>query len=171
MRTAISGDTITAVGSEAEVLAAVGPGARIVDVGGRILLPGFNDAHCHRIGDREMSGYDSPDAVIEDALAGGWTGISELFVNQERLDELQALNAADRLRLRVNAYLPVNYLDDKFGIWFGDYKPRQVFSPHLRIGGVKFFADNAWTNEMYMTQPHTDRTPTIAATSSGPRTS
>ncbi len=115
-----------------------------------------------------MSGYESADAAIDDALAGGWTSISELFVNQERLDELRALDEAGQLRLRVNAYLPVNYLDDKFGIWFGDYKPRQVFSPRVRIGGVKIFADSAWTNEMYMTEPHTDGTG-YAATSTGPR--
>ena len=50
----------------------------------------------------------------------------------------------------------MNYLDDKFGVWFGDYEPHQTFSPHLRIGGVKIFADSAWTNEMYMTEPHAD---------------
>ncbi len=154
---AIVGDTITAVGTEAEVMAAAAPNATIVDLDGRVLLPGFNDAHCHRIGDREISGYESAEAAIEDALAGGWTSISELFVNQERLDELRALDDANRLRLRVNCYLPVNYLDDKFGIWFGDYRPHQEFSPRLRIGGVKLFADSAWTNEMYMTEPHTDR--------------
>ena len=74
------------------------PDARIVDLGGRVLLPGFNDAHCHRIGDREVTGYESAEAAIEDALAGGWTSISELFVNQERLDELRALDDAGRLR-------------------------------------------------------------------------
>lgn len=154
---AIVGDTITAVGTDAEVLAAAAPNATIVDLDGRVLLPGFNDAHCHRIGDREISGYESAEAAIEDALAGGWTSISELFVNQERLDELRALDDANRLRLRVNCYLPVNYLDDKFGVWFGAYRPHQVFSPRLRIGGVKIFADSAWTNEMFMTEPHTDR--------------
>jgi hypothetical protein len=154
---AIAGDTITAVGTEAEVLAAAGSTATIVDVGGRILMPGFNDAHCHRIGDRDISGYASAEAAIEDALAGGWTSISELFVSQERLDELRALDEANALRLRVNCYLPVNYLDDKFGVWFGAYEPHQTFSPNLRIGGVKVFADSAWTNQMYMTEPHTDR--------------
>jgi predicted amidohydrolase YtcJ len=154
---AVVGDTIMAVGTEADVVAAAPPTARIVDVGGRVLLPGFNDAHCHRVGDRDISGYDSAETAIEDALAGGWTSISELFVNQERLDELQALDEAGALRLRVNAYLPVNYLDDKFGIWFGAYRPHQEFSPRLRIGGVKIFADSAWTNEMYMTEPHTDQ--------------
>lgn len=129
---AIVGDTITAVGTESEVLAAAAPNATIVDLDGRVLVPGFNDAHCHRIGDREISGYESAEAAIEDALAGGWTSICELFVSQERLDELRALGDANRLRLRVNCFLPVNYLDDKFGVWFGDYRPHQVFSPNLR---------------------------------------
>jgi hypothetical protein len=154
---AVSGDTITAVGAEADVVAGVGPDALIIDVGRRVLLPGFNDAHCHRIGDREQSGYESVEAAIEAALAGGWTSISELFVDEDRLTQLRVLDDAAQLRLRVNAYLPVNYLDDKFGVWFEDYQPRQVFSPHLRIGGVKIFADSAWTNEMYMTEPHTDK--------------
>jgi predicted amidohydrolase YtcJ len=153
---AITGDTITAVGTEADVLAASAPGATIIDLGGRVLLPGFNDAHCHRIGDRDISDA-SAEVAIENALAGGWTSISELFVNQERLDELRALDEAKRLRLRVNCYLPVNYLDDKFGVWFGDYRSHQEFSPNLRIGGVKIFADSAWTNDMYMTEPHADR--------------
>ncbi len=153
----IVGDTIATVGAEADVLASAGPDATIADLGGRVLLPGFNDAHCHRIGDREVAGHDTAEAAIENALAGGWTSISEMFVNQERLDELLALDAAHRLRLRVNCYLPVNFLDDKFGIWFGAYRPHQEFSPNLRIGGVKVFADSAMTNEMLMTEAHTDR--------------
>jgi predicted amidohydrolase YtcJ len=156
---AIAGETILAVGSESEVVAAAGPAARIVDLGGGLVLPGFNDAHCHRIGDRDHpeAGYPSIDAAIDDALAAGWTSISEFFVNQERLDELRALDESAGLRIRVNCYLPVNYEDQRFGTWFGDYEPHQSFSPMLRIGGVKVFADSAWTNKMYMTEPHTDQ--------------
>jgi predicted amidohydrolase YtcJ len=153
---AITGDLITAVGPEAEVLAAAPPTARILDLGGRVLLPGFNDAHCHRIGDRDVTGIDTAEKAIEAALASGWTSISELFVNQERLDELRALDDADRLRVRVNCYLPVNYLEQKFGVWFGDYRPRQEFSPRLRIGGVKIFADRAAPAKMLLTEPHRD---------------
>jgi predicted amidohydrolase YtcJ len=153
---AIDGDVITAVGTEAEVMA-VAPNATIVDAGGRVLMPGFNDAHCHRIGDRDLAGYDSAETAIEAALAGGWTSITEMFVNADRLDELRALDEANKLRLRVNCYLPVNYLDQKFGVWFGDYRPHQVVSPRVRIGGVKVFADSAWTTMMYMTEPHLDR--------------
>ncbi len=153
---AIVNDLIIAVGTEEEVMAAA-PNATIIDVGGGVLLPGFNDAHCHRIGDRREAGYDSAEAAIQDAIASGWTSISEMFVNQERLDELRALDEAGKLRLRVNCYLPVNYLEQKFGVWFGTYRPHQVVSPRVRIGGVKLFADSAWTTEMYMTTPHVGR--------------
>jgi len=43
----IEGDRIGAVGSEAEVRAWAGPGARSIDLGGHALLPGFIDAHGH----------------------------------------------------------------------------------------------------------------------------
>jgi predicted amidohydrolase YtcJ len=38
---------ITAVGTDAAVMAWRGPGTRVVDAGGARLLPGFNDAHVH----------------------------------------------------------------------------------------------------------------------------
>ncbi len=44
---AIRGDRIVAVGSAQEARAAVGQGARVIDLGGRFALPGFNDAHVH----------------------------------------------------------------------------------------------------------------------------
>jgi predicted amidohydrolase YtcJ len=44
---ALSGNTILAVGSDNDVNALIGPGTRIVDLGGRVLLPGIIDAHTH----------------------------------------------------------------------------------------------------------------------------
>ena len=156
---AVRGDAILAVGSEAEVLAAASSGATIVELGGRALLPGFNDAHCHRIGPLE------PDAVaIQDALAGGWTSISEMLIMKDDLDDLRSLDDEGRLRLRVNAYLapypPGVPDDDRFGIWFEEYAPRQTLSPRLRIGGVKLFADayaGSAPLQMLLTDPYADR--------------
>ncbi|HET7745956.1 MAG TPA: amidohydrolase [Vicinamibacteria bacterium] len=44
---AVAGDRIVAIGSDAEVLARRGPATEVVDLRGRLLLPGFNDAHTH----------------------------------------------------------------------------------------------------------------------------
>ena len=95
---AVQGDSIVAVGSEAEVMAAASPDAMVVDLGGRVLLPGFNDAHCHRIG---LRGSETAEVAIQDALAGGWTSISEMLVIAESLDELRSLDDEAQLRLRV----------------------------------------------------------------------
>jgi predicted amidohydrolase YtcJ len=44
---AVLRDRIVAVGTDADVSAWHGPPTRIIDAGGKLLLPGFNDAHVH----------------------------------------------------------------------------------------------------------------------------
>lgn len=44
---ALDGNTILAVGSEADIRKLAGPATRTIDLAGRLLLPGFNDAHVH----------------------------------------------------------------------------------------------------------------------------
>jgi predicted amidohydrolase YtcJ len=46
---AIKGDRITAVGRNAEIRRVALPQARIIDAGGRLVVPGFNDAHVHLV--------------------------------------------------------------------------------------------------------------------------
>jgi predicted amidohydrolase YtcJ len=132
----------------------------VVDLGGRVLLPGFNDAHCHRI---DLRGSETAEVAIQDALAGGWTSISEMLVNAKHLDELRSLDDEGQLRLRVNAYLapylPANSDEQaRAEVWFGDYEPRQTFSPRVRIGGVKLFADPYVVPfQMLLTEAYADR--------------
>jgi predicted amidohydrolase YtcJ len=47
---AVRGNQIVAVGSDAEVDSLVSPATRVIDLAGRLVLPGFNDAHTHLIG-------------------------------------------------------------------------------------------------------------------------
>jgi predicted amidohydrolase YtcJ len=47
---AILGDRILAVGSNADVESLRGPATKSIDAGGKLLLPGFNDAHVHFVG-------------------------------------------------------------------------------------------------------------------------
>ncbi|MFD6360929.1 amidohydrolase [Streptomyces roseolus] len=46
---AVTGDRITAVGHD-EVRELIGPGTEVVDLAGRLLMPGFQDAHIHAVG-------------------------------------------------------------------------------------------------------------------------
>ncbi|MFW9962358.1 MAG: hypothetical protein ACFFCX_02250, partial [Candidatus Sifarchaeia archaeon] len=47
---AIKGEYIVAVGNESDILTMAGSDTQFIDLEGRTLLPGFNDAHSHHIG-------------------------------------------------------------------------------------------------------------------------
>ena len=44
---AVRGERLVAVGSEAEIAPLIGPATRVLDAGGKRLLPGFIDSHTH----------------------------------------------------------------------------------------------------------------------------
>ena len=143
---AIRNESILAIGDENEILAMAGSNTHIINLEGRTLLPGFIDSHSHHLGDRNLVNQSTPEEVIESVLSSGWTSISELFVNQDRLDELRLLDQNDNLRIRVNAYLPLSYQFQRFGDWYQAYEPGHEYSSNLRIAGVKIFMDGWYTN-------------------------
>lgn len=60
---AVSGNKIIAVGSDAEIRALVGPKTRVIDAGGKTVVPGFNDAHVHFLETgQQLSSVDLRDA-------------------------------------------------------------------------------------------------------------
>ena len=61
---AIVGDRIVAVGARADVEKRRGPNTRVVDAGGRFVMPGFNDAHVHLMtGGAQLDSVDLKDAA------------------------------------------------------------------------------------------------------------
>ena len=44
---AIRGSRIAALGTTDEIRALAGPRTRVIDAGGKLVLPGFNDSHTH----------------------------------------------------------------------------------------------------------------------------
>ncbi len=60
---AVSGHLIEAVGSDAEMLALAGEGCEKIDLGGRCMLPGFNDSHCHVV----LTGMEYEKVNLRDA--------------------------------------------------------------------------------------------------------
>jgi len=149
---AIADDKIMAVGANKDILALATDNTQIVDIQGHALLPGFIDSHSHWIGDRDLGGHASSEMVIDSLVSNGWTSINELFVNQHRLEELLALDRSSRLPVRVNAYLPVNFSDDKFGNWYLEYEPMSYLTPHVRLAGIKMFLDHGWGTEFHWEQ-------------------
>jgi hypothetical protein len=68
---AICGERIGAVGNNAEIRALAGERTRVIDVNGRLVVPGFNDAHVHFIdGADELVGVNLRGAKSEREFAG-----------------------------------------------------------------------------------------------------
>jgi hypothetical protein len=67
---AVTGERITRVGTNEDVESSIGPDTRVIDAGGRLLLPGFNDAHVHFIsGADELVGVNLRPASSEEDFA------------------------------------------------------------------------------------------------------
>jgi predicted amidohydrolase YtcJ len=66
---ALADGRIVAVGSRAEVEALAGPETRVIDAGGRTLLPGFFESHLHLFGGAELAHLQLTGATGADALA------------------------------------------------------------------------------------------------------
>ncbi|AUY52982.1 amidohydrolase [Streptomyces sp. CB01881] len=66
---AVTGERITAVGHD-EVRELVGPGTEVVDLTGKLLIPGFQDSHIHAVyGGTELAGCDLTGTVgVDDYL-------------------------------------------------------------------------------------------------------
>jgi predicted amidohydrolase YtcJ len=79
---AVSGGTVLATGSAADIAALAGPGTRVVDLAGRLAVPGLNDAHLHlvplglslqEVGLRADTGATSMAVVLERIAAAAAT--------------------------------------------------------------------------------------------------
>lgn len=79
---AVRGDRIIAVGIDSEVLKLKGKSTRVIDVGGKFLMPGFNDAHLH-------------------LASGGFEKLNVDLVGTTSLDEMKSRIAA-RAKTTVN---------------------------------------------------------------------
>ncbi|HEX5827053.1 MAG TPA: amidohydrolase family protein [Candidatus Limnocylindrales bacterium] len=142
----IEDGVVAAVGGREEILAAAGDGVPVIDLGDAVAYPGFIDAHAHWIGDRGYYGAATPAEAMDAALTRGWTSISEQWVNDERLVELERLAEEDALPLRVDAYLTLNEPGPDgahFGDWYAGREPGTV-TEMLRVRGLKMHLDNDW---------------------------
>lgn len=67
---AVLGDRVVAVGSSADVDAWRGPNTHVIDADGKLLLPGFNDAHVHFVsGGTQLDSIQLNDATSSEEFA------------------------------------------------------------------------------------------------------
>jgi predicted amidohydrolase YtcJ len=63
---AVHGNRIAALGTTAELRSLAGPQTKVIDAGGRLVLPGFNDSHVHFIsGGAQLASVDLRDAKTQ----------------------------------------------------------------------------------------------------------
>lgn len=108
---AISGNKITAVGSNAEIEKLIDANTKVIDLNGKTLMPGFIDAHLHLVlygaFQLNISCKDAAIQSISDILTavserakttpeGKWIrawGFNEKFIKEQRYPTLQELDA------------------------------------------------------------------------------
>lgn len=150
---AIQGNKILAVGQDDEVLKHRGDNTIVIDLEGRTLLPGFVDSHTHRISQRYKWGLSTVEEATYEALSQGWTGLTELAVDESQLSELREAADQASLKVRVNVYLTANTFEgDPLPEWYAAYQPGQQFGSYLRIAGLKVFIDGNSGRTLYWEQ-------------------
>jgi len=83
---AVRGDRIEAVGENAEILKLKGADTEVIDLGGKFIMPGFNDAHAH-------------------LSEGGSERLNVNLIGVKSLEEFR-----ERIRAKVNAAAPGDWV-------------------------------------------------------------
>jgi predicted amidohydrolase YtcJ len=72
---AVTGDRITAIGSDEEIKRYVGTGTQVIDAGGQLVIPGFVESHGH------FTGVGESQLVLKLATARTWDDILAMVEN------------------------------------------------------------------------------------------
>jgi len=144
---AIRAGVIQAVGSDEQVSAYQGADTVLIDLGGATLMPGFIDGHTHILAFPARMGRSLEEAQ-EIALQYGFTGLNEMWADQNQLDILMQAEREGKLRLRVSVFPIYNegMLDDDgqkivLKTWYPAHEPVLDPARYLRIPGIKIFVD------------------------------
>ncbi len=146
---AITGDRIVAVGSEEEIGIYEGDDTVVVDLDGRVVNPGFVDAHTHILTD--MGGIEEGQSL---ALENGITSLADASVESEWPQQFIEADNSGTLRVRTSMYLGrTDNCGADQGRWYEEYAPDAVFSDRLRVAGVKIFNDGGSCGPLAMSEP------------------
>jgi predicted amidohydrolase YtcJ len=139
---ALKGNQILAVGTNEQVQKQRGTNTQLIDLQGRTLMPGFIDAHNH-MGQSAQGDAAKFQQLQDEALRGGITTTTEMYVDPTVLDQLKGFDQSGLMSLRWNVYLlyNTNCGDPVDPNWYKTYKQGEQISAHIRNQGVKVFSD------------------------------
>ncbi|UCD03022.1 MAG: amidohydrolase family protein [Candidatus Aenigmatarchaeota archaeon] len=148
---AVKDKRILATDCNENILSLRGNETKVINLGGKALLPGFIDGHQHLIFSSLIE--DRFDGVQDIALSNGYTSIAEMGVNPMEIEEMLQIEEDGLLRLRVNVFENYNlgHFDEEgkpavmyhLDSWYLKNDPILDHDRMLRIPGVKIFADGA----------------------------
>ncbi len=140
---AVQGNRILAVGSNAEIEALKDGKTRVIDLGGKTLMPGFIDTHAHTF-DRLGNSYNEAQEIL---LQNGITSTSEFYINEEIYERLAEFENSGDLKMRVALYLAYNSsCGEVVGDWYKQYPVSKDPDDKLRVTGVKIYGDGGDCN-------------------------
>jgi len=172
---AIRGERITATGDSAKIRAMAGPDTKQIDLGGRIVIPGINDAHNHisisppnRM-DLELKSLDPDWPEMKAAIAAALPKVPkgtliqgeiagkifhDLSVNRDTLDQVAPNNPV--LLESLHAWIVNSAALAQFGIRENQPDPlggRYERSPDGRLTGVirEYALEQVWRNQSNQT--------------------
>jgi predicted amidohydrolase YtcJ len=151
---AIRSGLILAVGSNEHVLAYHDPSSIMIDLDGQTLMPGFIDGHTHILAFPHRKDRTLAEAQ-ETAIQYGFTSVTEMWADQNFIDQLLQAEQDGEMRLHVNVFPTYNaaQLDDQRNrimteTWFPGNEP--ILDPErmVRIPGIKIYMDgDMWLYE------------------------
>jgi predicted amidohydrolase YtcJ len=139
---AISGNLISAVGTNTEVLAMQSAGTQIIDLNSRTVLPGLIEGHDHLLarGYRETGSVGLVRATQRMA-ANGYTTVHQLGGSPDFIGTAQDLAQKGDLAVRINFYQNYNNSCGDFVNTWNTYPYTEKKDTTVRIVGVKIFSD------------------------------
>jgi len=174
---AIRGERITAIGDSAKIRALADTHTRQIDLGGRTVIPGINDAHVHlsisppnRI-DLELKSPDPDWPEMKAAIAAavlktskgtfiygtiGWNLFRDLAVNRDTLDQVAPNNPVILATFTSHAWIVDSAALARIGIRENEPDPlggRYERSPDGRLTGVirEYALEQVWRNQSSQT--------------------
>lgn len=129
---AINAGRIIAIGQEADVLKYKNRKTKIIDIGGRFALPGFNDAHVH----------PGPN-LLENAARYGITTL-QVITEVHQIGFFEQLQKEGKLHSRVLLRSPIDIL---YAGWENLQNILKNHGKYLKYFGVKAYADGILGNK------------------------